>query len=121
MEQWLGSAMLAVAEAYYAELFSRRAMIRAEAALLDCVSARLRARRRVHGGGRVTGRSEGRCCPYGTASRAGHDGLPKEFYNASGSSLARPTGGLQGPPGEGVLSASIGRVCWRSSSRGRQD
>ncbi|KAJ8358256.1 hypothetical protein AAFF_G00020110 [Aldrovandia affinis] len=37
-----GSAMLAVAEAYYAELFSRRACDPgAEAALLDCVSARL--------------------------------------------------------------------------------
>ncbi|KAJ8355280.1 hypothetical protein AAFF_G00076240 [Aldrovandia affinis] len=40
-----GSAMLAVAEAYYAELFSRRACDPvAEAALLDCVSARLEAR-----------------------------------------------------------------------------
>ncbi|KAJ8361959.1 hypothetical protein AAFF_G00409140 [Aldrovandia affinis] len=37
-----GSAMLAVAEAYYAELFSRRACDPVvEAALLDCVSARL--------------------------------------------------------------------------------
>ncbi|KAJ8402876.1 hypothetical protein AAFF_G00361900 [Aldrovandia affinis] len=79
-----GQAMLAVAESYYAELFSRRACDpAAEARLLACVSARLGAEEAQAMEADVTleevrealmGLRDGRA--------PGHDGLPKEFYVA---------------------------------------
>ncbi|KAJ8355136.1 hypothetical protein AAFF_G00091360 [Aldrovandia affinis] len=68
-----GSAMLAVAEAYYAELFSRRACDPVvEAALLDCVSARLESEEAQSMEADVSLEEvRRRCCPYGTAGRPG--------------------------------------------------
>ncbi|KAJ8358364.1 hypothetical protein AAFF_G00013210 [Aldrovandia affinis] len=79
-----GSAMLAVAEAYYAELFSRRACDPgAEAALLDCVSARLESEEAQSMEADVSLEEVREALLSLRDGRSpGHDGLPKEFYNA---------------------------------------
>ncbi|KAJ8358360.1 hypothetical protein AAFF_G00013170 [Aldrovandia affinis] len=79
-----GSAMLAVAEAYYAELFSRRAYDPgAEAALLDCVSARLESEEAQSMEADVSLEEVREALLSLRDGRSpGHDGLPKEFYNA---------------------------------------
>ncbi|KAJ8398698.1 hypothetical protein AAFF_G00418950 [Aldrovandia affinis] len=76
-----GPAMLAVAESYYAELFSRRACDpAAEARLLDCVSARLGAGEAQAMEADVT-LEEVRVALLSLGDGS-HDGFPREFYVA---------------------------------------
>ncbi|KAJ8385192.1 hypothetical protein AAFF_G00191640 [Aldrovandia affinis] len=79
-----GPAMLAVAEAYYAELFSRQACDpAAEAYLLDCVSACLGGEEARSMEADVTLEEVREALLSLRDSRApGHDRLPKEFYAA---------------------------------------
>ncbi|KAJ8349256.1 hypothetical protein AAFF_G00170560 [Aldrovandia affinis] len=79
-----GSAMMAVAESYYADLFSRRACDpAAEARLLDCVSARLGAEEAQAMEADVTLEEVREALFSLRDGRApGHDGFPREFYVA---------------------------------------
>ncbi|KAJ8398700.1 hypothetical protein AAFF_G00418970 [Aldrovandia affinis] len=79
-----GPEMLAVAESYYAELFSRRACDPAvEARLLDCVSARLWSEEAQDMEADVTLEEVRRALFSLRGGHApGHDGLPGEFYIA---------------------------------------
>ncbi|KAJ8357896.1 hypothetical protein AAFF_G00056540 [Aldrovandia affinis] len=76
--------MLAVAESFYAELFSRRVCDpAAEARLLACVSARLGAEEAQAMEADVTLEEVREALMALRDGRApGHDGLPKEFYAA---------------------------------------
>ncbi|KAJ8361700.1 hypothetical protein AAFF_G00430910 [Aldrovandia affinis] len=77
--------MLAVAEAYYAELFSRRACDPvAEAALLDCVSARLESEEaQSMEAGVSLEEVRRRCCPYGDGGRPGTMGSKVNLAKSS--------------------------------------
>ncbi|KAJ8405607.1 hypothetical protein AAFF_G00315870 [Aldrovandia affinis] len=74
--------MLAVAESYYSELFSRRACDpAAEAYLLDCISARLGGEEAWSMEADVTLEEVREALLSLRDGRApGHDGIPKEFY-----------------------------------------